>query len=123
MHRYMTENPTWGFHGTMKSAGADAAEAFDLAAQEIATIAKVDGFDAASWLDTRDGRHLADTVISRMITLDLPRAIHAAIGEWMSWNISEQSAESAGLPEPAIGLPYLVGLVVNHAIENESRAA
>lgn len=122
MRMYCTENPERGFHGTMTTIGQDAAEAFDLAAREIGKVAGVDGLDAASWLDTRRGGHFGDDVANYLAAgSELPIAIHQAVRRWLSWNISERSAEHQGLPEPAVGLPYLVGHVVNHVIEKESR--
>ncbi|MCF7995280.1 MAG: hypothetical protein K9L88_10625 [Chromatiaceae bacterium] len=124
MRMYCTENPDYGFHGTMATIGQDAAEAFDLAAREIGKVAMVDGIDAASWLDTRHGRHFGDDVANFLAAgSELPTAIHQAVGRWLSWNISARSAEHDGLPEPAVGLPYLVGHVVNHAIEQEALTA
>ena len=114
MHLYCTENPIYGFHGEMQRLGQDAPEAFDLAAREISKVANVDGFTAAAWLDSREGRHFGDDVANYLAAGSaLPIAIHQAVGRWLDWTISDNYSRETGIPE---GMSYLVGVVNDHAI-------
>jgi len=97
--------------------GIDPAEAFNEAAKQVARAAKVDGLVAAGWLDSRDGRHFAVDVLNEMPRhQSIDRAIHATIGRWLSWNISISQSHQTGIPA---GLPYLVGVVNDFAIQQD----
>lgn len=94
MRLYCTENPGWGFHGEMARIGVDAAEAFDQAARQIATATHGDGFKAALFLDSRQGRHFGDSVANYIDSLPLDKAIHAAVGRWIDWKALDRLMES-----------------------------
>jgi hypothetical protein len=104
-----TQNPVFGFFGTMGCIGQDARAAWAIAMPLIkaATAASAEGVRA--FLDSRDGRHFADEVsnhLARGLTLD--PAIRAAVDVYQCWRITRAIYRSHGIPE---GLPYLTGWV------------
>ena len=80
-----TQNEAWGFYGTMTQRGIDANAAWEIAAREIAKATSCDLAETGAFLDSRQGRHFADTVSDRT---DLKTAIANAVTEWMGWRIS-----------------------------------
>ena len=113
MRQFCTENPDFGFYGTISLSYHDPRGAFDAAAREVAKVCGVDGLDAAGWLDSREGRHFAVDVLNELPRQDgIERAIHAAVGRWLSWNISPSQSAQTGIPA---GIPYLVGVVYDFA--------
>jgi hypothetical protein len=69
------------------------------------------------FLDSRHGRHLADTVVDHLNAgQQLDPAIAAAIDTWMGWRIGRLMARETGIPQ---GLPYLTGLVGQMQVEAE----
>jgi len=56
-----TQNPTWGFFGTLTTADvADAAELFDATARELMAQLGLTADEARMVLDSKFGRHVAD---------------------------------------------------------------
>lgn len=117
-----TRNREWGFFGTMMQAGQNASEAWDAASVAIANaIGDHEGCAAEGirdFLDSRHGRHFADTVASNMHSgLPLEAAISKAITQWQSWRINRRISRAEGIPA---GLPYLTGWVHHFAILSEA---
>jgi len=113
-----TENGAWGFWGTMNE-HASAAWPQACAAISDATGQPLESVRA--FLDSRHGRHFADTVLSHMhVGHGLDEAIRAATQQWMGWTIGRQTSKQYGIPR---GLPYLTGFVIHCEITDESLAA
>lgn len=101
-------NESWGFYATM---GSHAPAAWPLAINAIvaATHTSFDG--ARAFLDSRHGRHFADSVLNALLHgADLNAAIDAATSQWMAWRIDRATARDYEIPT---GLPYLVGFVTH----------
>ncbi|MBN9568991.1 MAG: hypothetical protein J0H79_15470 [Alphaproteobacteria bacterium] len=119
----VTQNREWGFFGTMMQAGYNAFEAWDAASAAIAdAIDDHEGYYAPEgirdFLDSRHGRHFADTVASNVNTgQTFEAALTAAIAQWQGWKIGPRLYREEGIPA---GLPYLTGWVQHFAILNEA---
>lgn len=61
-----TSNKAWGFYGTYKSchetSDRDTARAYAAAHGAVMTVLGMDAAETKEWLDSRNGRHLADQV-------------------------------------------------------------
>jgi len=84
-----TENPDWGFFGTVQRAGLDAAELFDATARALIARLALTPEEARSVLDDKIGRHMADehqagdtaeTLVARLIARGWRRDILRAAG-------------------------------------------
>lgn len=80
-------NPDWGFFGTVRHHCANPSEAWAIAGAAIAdAIDDAEGYAAEGirdFLDSRDGRHFADSVSARLVAGEaLKASIHAAVAEW-----------------------------------------
>ncbi|NMG16970.1 hypothetical protein [Aromatoleum bremense] len=103
-----TRNESWGFFGTI---GEHAAAAWPLAIEAIVAATSTSPDGARSFLDSRHGRHFADTVLNDLHQgRGLKDAIDAATRQWMDWHIDRATARDYEIPE---GLPYLVGFVIH----------
>jgi hypothetical protein len=112
-----TANPDWGFFGTIRH-HADPDEAWPLAMEAIgaATACPLDA--VRDFLDSRNGRHFADTVADGPTDgATLNTAIDRAVARWMSWTIDRRTARAADIPA---GLPYLAGFVIAEEIALEA---
>ena len=70
-----------------------------------------------AFLDSRHGRHFADEVSNGLyLGQPLTEAIQAATDQWMGWTISRSISRDYGIPA---GLPYLLGFVIQAAIDEE----
>jgi hypothetical protein len=109
-----TQNESWGFWGTM---GGQASVAWPIALTEISKATGESPEDVRPFLDSRHGRHFADTVHDALAQgHGMHAAITRAIAQWMTWKISRQTHHQMGIPK---GLPYLTGFVVHCNIEQE----
>ncbi len=113
-----TQNTEWGFWGTLNE---HAEAGWPIA---MATISEATGCDfdvTRAFLDSRYGRHFADSVLN-YLSKDHPliTAIKAATQEWMGWKIGRVTAKEYGIPR---GLPYLTGFVIHCGIIDEQQAA
>ncbi len=114
-----TNNPSWGFHGTIAH-HADADAAWPLAMASIAAATSCTPDEVRDFLNSRHGRHFADDVANGLATAQpLNDAIAAATTRWMGWTISRATARHTGIPQ---GLPYLTGFVMHAAIAADSEA-
>lgn len=103
-----TQNPAWGFWGTMKD---QAAEAWPLAVQILCAKTGQSPEAARAFLDSRHGRHFADNVSSEILaSASLREAIETVALRLMSMTISPRISRDFGIP---LGLPYLTGIVLS----------
>jgi hypothetical protein len=112
-----TNNPAWGFWGTM-SHEMDPAPAWAIAMQAIAAATGCPDTAVRDFLDSRQGRHFADDVLNGLLGgLALQAAINAAATRWMEWSIGRRTSRDTGIPQ---GLPYLTGFVAHATILAET---
>ena len=113
-----TQNESWGFWGTLEQHAADA---WPLAMTRIAQ-ATGEGLETVrDFLDSRHGRHFADSVQDQFYGgKALDAALEGAIDQWMGWTIDRQTSRETGIPR---GLPYLTGFVINEGLMAEEEAA
>jgi hypothetical protein len=114
-----TRNEAWGFFGTMQTAGADPMQAWSAASAMIAAETEVTPEGGRDFLDSREGRHFADDVVSELAKAGpgkLEEAIEAAIARWQGWRNSRTTSRKTGIPQ---GLPWLTGLANHYAIMAE----
>ncbi|GAB5502776.1 hypothetical protein [Pyruvatibacter sp.] len=110
-----TENPDWGFFGTISS-HHDADNAWSAAMSAISDATFSEAPAVRLFLDSRHGRHFADSVVDRLAAgASLQSAISAVVDVWMGWSISPKTERDLGIPS---GLPYLVGMVGHLEIED-----
>ena len=103
-----TRNEDWGFFGTMNE---DAQAAWPIAMTAISDATSQPLESARVFLDSRHGRHFADSVQNGLYYgQKLADAINAAIKQWMGWTIGRATSKEYGIPR---GLPYLTGFVVH----------
>jgi len=108
----MTQNEAWGFWGTM---GDHASVAWPIAMQQIADITDEPLESARAFLDSKQGRHFADSVQDGLASgLAMDAAVAKAIAKWMDWKIGRITARETGIPK---GLPYLTGFVIHCSLD------
>jgi len=108
----------WGFWGTM---GQHASDAWLLAMTRIAEATGADVEAVRAFLDSRHGRHFADSVQDQLGGgKALDAALNAAIDQGMGWTIGRQTSRETGIPR---GLPYLTGFVINEGLMAEDDSA
>lgn len=109
-----TENPAWGFWGTM---GERTAQAWPIAFAAIHDATASDADAVRAFLDSRHGRHFADEVTNHLHAgHSLTDAIAKATATWIGWRIGRRLARETGIP---VGLPYLTGFVMSEGIAAE----
>lgn len=112
-----TTNEGWGFYGTMRG---HAENAWPLAVEIIAKHTRENYDSVRVFLDGRPGRHFADEVLDRMArSTPMAQAIDETAAKWMAWRTTRRQFQRDGIPA---GLPYLTGMVIALAIEEESAA-
>lgn len=103
-----TCNESWGFYGAM---GRHAPAAWPLAIDALVAATRTSPEGARAFLDSRHGRHFADSVLNALHGgAELKAAIAAATTQWMAWRIDRTIARDYEIPA---GLPYLVGFVIH----------
>jgi hypothetical protein len=108
----ITQNEAWGFWGTM---GGHASVAWPIAMQQIADITGEPLESVRVFLDSKQGRHFADSVQDGLANdLEINAAVAQAIAKWMDWKISRITARETGIPK---GLPYLTGFVIHCGLD------
>ena len=93
-----TENEAYGYFGTM--------------AMDNCADAEVRAF-----LDSRWGRHFADSVHCFLGQRPLEKAVEAAVEQWNGWTLSLHDRRELGIPTP---MRYLQGMVYAAAIYTEA---
>jgi hypothetical protein len=76
-----TQNPGWGFWGTMAS---QAPIAWPEALRQIVQATGEPPEAVRAFLDSRHGRHFANHVLDQALTLPLPQAIAKATQAWVA---------------------------------------
>ena len=110
-----TKNEAWGFWGTM---GGHASVAWPIAMQQIADITGEPLESVRAFLDSKQGRHFADSVQDGLASgLAMDAAVAKAIAKWMDWKIGRITSRETGIPK---GIPYLTGYVIRAQIVEES---
>ena len=113
-----TQNETHGFWGTM---GGHASVAWPLAMTQVAEATSEPFESVRAFLDSKQGRHFADTVQDGLsIGLTMNAAVTKAITKWMDWMIGRITARETGIPR---GMPYLTGFVIHAQLIEESLTA
>jgi hypothetical protein len=113
-----TQNLEWGFWGELNE---HAVAGWPIAMTAITEATGCDLDATRAFLDSRYGRHFADSVLNYLSKgHPLQTAIKAATQEWMGWKIGGVTAKEYGIPR---GLPYLTGFVIHCGIIDEQQAA
>ena len=114
----MTQNEAWGFWGTM---GGHASLAWPIAITQVAEVTGEPFESVRAFLDSKQGRHFADTVQDGLsFGLAMDAAVTKAITKWMDWRIGRITARETGIPR---GMPYLTGFVIHAQLIEESLTA
>ena len=112
-----TENPAWGFYGTIRH-HADAEQAWPIAMAAVIASTRCSPTAARAFLDSRMGRHFADDVANGLVRgLTLEHAIAGSASRWMGWSIGRRTSREHGMPR---GLPYLVAFTLAAEIDAEA---
>ncbi len=102
----------WGFWGTM---GGLACVAWPIAMNQIADVTDEPLESVRAFLDSKQGRHFADSVRDGLAAgLSINAAVAQAIAKWMDWKIGRITARETGIPR---GLPYLTGFVIHCGLD------
>lgn len=103
-----TGNESWGFYGAM---GRHAPAAWPIAIDAVVAATRTSPEGARAFLDSRHGRHFADSVLNALLGgAELKAAVDGATTQWMAWRIDRTTARDYEIPA---GLPYLVGFVIH----------
>lgn len=102
-----TRKEGYGSYGTMYLDGC-AEEAWEIAMQVIGAETGAEPDEVRNFLDSRWGRHFADTVRCFLERCSLREAIAETIREWNGWKLSLRTRRELDIPTP---MPYLTGMV------------
>ncbi len=105
-----TTNECYGFYGTMTCGGVNADDAWNIAIAKIAELTGHEHEHVGAWLDTKDGRHVADSVRDRLRNTDLTSAIDAAVNEWNGFRQTREHRRN-GAPACATYLQAQIALI------------
>lgn len=113
-----TQNEAWGFWGTM---GGHASLAWPIAMAQIAETTGEPLESVRAFLDSKQGRHFADSIQDGLASgLAMDAAIAKAADKWMEWKIGRLTARDTGIPRD---LPYLTGCVIQAQLIEEGLMA
>lgn len=105
-----TRNPRYGFYGVMLEQGENADEAWSAALLGITSLTNCDDESVRDFLDSRLGRHFADTVHThRVHSLTLSQCIMLAVIEWHGYRIGKAVRKTFDIPP---GADYLTAMVM-----------
>jgi len=83
--------------------------------QQIAEVTGEPLESVRAFLDSKQGRHFADSVQDGLASgLAMDAAVAKAIAKWMDWKIGRITARQTGIPT---GLPYLTGFVIHCGLD------
>ena len=115
-----TQNEGWGFWGNL---GGYASVAWPLAMTAITDATGESAEDVRTFLDSRFGRHFADSVHDALYQdslgdqgCNMPQAIAKAVAQWMRWKIGRTAHGHYGIP---LGMPHLSGFVIHCNIHQD----
>jgi hypothetical protein len=113
-----TRNEAWGFYGTIdqirNDLAADPAKAWPIAFEAISLTTKATPEGVRDFLDSRYGRHFADSVADELNRGDtLKEAIATATARWMNWRVGRTTSRETGIPAE---LPLLTGLATHFEV-------
>lgn len=117
-----TQNHAWGFWGTLgQPLGAKLTDcAWGIASRHLAEVTGADAEAVRAFLDSKHGRHFADTVLNHWGpggALTMEQAVERAAAEWKAYPVSKSTRRDYGIPA---GLDYLTGFVLLAGIEAEA---
>jgi hypothetical protein len=109
------KNFDWGFYGILNE---QAEAAWPIAVTAISKATGQTLESAATFLDSRHGRHFADDVLNGLHTTGgtMADAIKAAVKQWINWTVSRADHKEYGIPA---GMPLLLGFVIHCGICKE----
>lgn len=108
------KNFDYGFYGSLNE---QAEAAWPIAVTAIAKATCQTLESAATFLDSRHGRHFADDVLNGLHAgRTLADAIHTAVKQWINWTVSRADHKEYGIPT---GMPLLLGFVIHCGICKE----
>ena len=97
--------------------GGYASIAWPIAMKQISKITGEPLESVRAFLDSRHGRHFADTVQDAFLrSPDMRQAVALATEKWMSWSVGRTIQRDYGIPK---GLPYLTGIVIQSAMDQD----
>ena len=109
-----SENESWGFFGTIHDYNPETTKkAWDIAILAIYNATGLSLTDCQIFLDSRHGRHFADTAIDAMTNgKPVAEAVQMAVDKWMTYKISRPTARYYGISKT---LPFLTGIAIYEA--------
>ncbi|EMM5100331.1 hypothetical protein ACK249_003678 [Pseudomonas aeruginosa] len=118
---FATENPQWGFWGTIShesKRGVSAADAWSIAMRIVIESTQQPAEVVRTFLDSKDGRYFADEVSTFLHQgQGLPEAIEAAAKRWMV-----PANKSVVFSHLLDGVTYLAACVMEHAPSGTAKA-
>ena len=91
-----------GFYGTIdqirNDIAADPAKARPIAFAAISEASKASPEGVRDFLDSRHGRHFADSVTDELNRGDTLKEAAAATTRWMNWRVGRTTSRETGIP-------------------------
>ena len=121
-----TQNEGWGFWGAIWAAfesKPETAYAWGYASQHLAYCTGADADAVRAFLDSRHGRHFADTVLNKYSVTggahSIDQAVNMAASEWKGYPVRRASSSRIERAIPR-GVDYLKGFVLLAGIESQA---
>ena len=115
-----TKNADWGFWGTV-SLRTEPSDLWNEAFRQIKTFGGegVSKEGVRFFLDSRYGRHFADTVLDGYTAGKEKNAISTAISEWAKKSASRKFVREIHAPLHLVGLPLLLVLLLWYSAQDD----